>query len=71
MFVQIIVYILPFTSLFVTYFAIPKLFYLQRNIDFQMFQGASHEKSVPIFGGVAIFSGILLSCFWGTFDDIQ
>ena len=68
------IYFAFFTSLFVTYFAIPKVILFAEKYRLSDVPGerASHEKSVPIFGGVAIFSGILLSLlFWGTFGDIQ
>ncbi len=68
------IYFAFFTSLIVTYFAIPKVILFAEKYRLSDVPGerASHEKSVPIFGGVAIFSGILLSLlFWGTFGDIQ
>lgn len=68
------IYFAFFTSLIVTYFSIPKIILFAEKFRLSDVPGerASHEKSVPIFGGVAIFSGILLSLlFWGTFDNIQ
>ena len=33
---------------------------------------ASHNRSIPIFGGIAIFAGIIFSLiFWGKLDNIQ
>ena len=33
---------------------------------------ASHKRSVPIFGGIAIFSGVIFSLiFWANLDNIQ
>ena len=63
-----------FTSLIVTYFAIPKVILFAEKFRLSDVPGerASHEKSVPIFGGIAIFSGILISLlFWSSFNKMQ
>ena len=62
------------TSLIITYFVIPKVIFIAEKFRLSDVPGerASHEKSIPVFGGVAIFSGILISLlFWGVFDKMH
>ena len=62
------------TSLIITYFAIPKVILLSKRFRLSDVPGerASHEGSIPIFGGVAIFVGILFSLlFWSEVANIQ
>ncbi len=63
------------TSFIITYFAIPKIIFFAKKFKYVDVAGerASHEGSVPIFGGVAIFSGIVFSLlFWAKeFENIQ
>jgi len=51
------------TSFVITYFSIPKIIHFSRKSRLYASVGDrdSHEGKIPIFGGVAIFSGILLS----------
>ncbi len=51
------------SSFLITYLAIPKIIYFGKLFGLSDVAGirASHSGSVPIFGGVAIFSGILFS----------
>ena len=67
--------IFPFlTSLVISYIAIPKVITFSRR--FNLFDSAgkraSHEGSVPVFGGIAIFAGLIFSLlFWAEIDRIQ
>ena len=67
--------IFPFlTALIITYVAIPKVIFFSEK--FRLFDAAgkraSHEGSIPIFGGIAIFSGLILSLlFWPKVENIQ
>tara|TARA_B110000495_G_C22996582_1_gene587594 strand:- start:217 stop:1275 length:1059 start_codon:yes stop_codon:yes gene_type:complete len=51
------------TSFIVTYLAIPKIIHFSKLSRLFAFAGGrnSHEGEIPIFGGVAIFAGILFS----------
>jgi len=58
----------------ITYFAIPKVIFFAQKFRLSDVAGkrASHEGSVPIFGGIAIFSGIIFSLlFWTELASIQ
>ena len=62
------------TSLIITYVAIPKVIFFAEKFRLADVPGerASHETSVPIFGGIAIFSGVIFSLlFWGMLDSMQ
>ena len=63
-----------FTALLITYVAIPKVIFFSEKLRLFDSAGkrASHEGSVPIFGGMAIFSGIIFSLlFWAKIESIQ
>jgi UDP-N-acetylmuramyl pentapeptide phosphotransferase/UDP-N-acetylglucosamine-1-phosphate transferase len=58
----------------VTYFFIPKIIFFAQQFRLTDLAGkrASHSGSTPIFGGIAIFSGILFSLlFWAELQEIQ
>ena len=58
-----------FTALLITYVAIPKVIFFSEKLRLFDAAGkrASHEGNVPIFGGIAIFAGIIFSLlFWIT-----
>jgi len=62
------------TSFIVTYFAIPKIIHFSKVSRLFVFGGGrnSHEGGIPIFGGVAIFAGLLFSLiFWTKLEEIQ
>ena len=62
------------TSLIITYVVIPKVIFFADKFRLTDVPGerSSHKRSVPIFGGIAIFSGIIFSLlFWGKLDSIQ
>lgn len=62
------------TSFFITYLAIPKVIFFAEKLRLFDEAGirASHKGSVPIFGGIAIFSGIIFSLlFWADVENIQ
>ena len=62
------------TSFVITYLAIPKVISFAEKFRLSDIPGnrSSHKKSVPIFGGIAIFSGIIFSLlFWANLDNIQ
>ena len=62
------------TSLIITYVAVPKIIFFADKFRLTDAPGerSSHKRSVPIFGGIAIFSGIIFSLlFWGKLDSIQ
>ncbi|MBC8266989.1 MAG: undecaprenyl/decaprenyl-phosphate alpha-N-acetylglucosaminyl 1-phosphate transferase [Flavobacteriales bacterium] len=57
-----------FTSLLITYLVIPKIiqFAESRRLYDNPGERASHEKRIPVFGGIGIFSGIAFALlFWG------
>ena len=62
------------TSFIITYLAIPKVisFAQKYRLSDSPVERASHVSSVPIFGGVAIFSGLIFSLLvWAKVDEIQ
>ncbi|MBT5859071.1 MAG: undecaprenyl/decaprenyl-phosphate alpha-N-acetylglucosaminyl 1-phosphate transferase [Flavobacteriales bacterium] len=67
--------ILPLvTSFVVTFLAIPKIIHFSRLSRLFAFTGErnSHEGEVPVFGGIAIFAGLLFSLiFWSELEEIQ
>ena len=54
----------------ITYLAIPKIIYFSNKLRLHDNPGerASHEGRVPVFGGVAIFAGIIFSLI--SFDKL-
>ena len=62
------------TSFLITYVAIPKVISFAQQFRLTDVAGkrAVHEGSTPIFGGIAIFSGIIFSLlFWAELENIQ
>ena len=62
------------TSFIVTYLSIPKIIHFSKVSRLFAFGGGrnSHEGGIPIFGGVAIFAGLLFSLiFWSELEKIQ
>ena len=62
------------TAFVITYVAIPKVIFFAEKLRLFDEAGirASHKGSVPIFGGIAIFSGIIFSLlFWADVENIQ
>ncbi len=62
------------TSFIITYVAVPKVIFFADKFRLTDVPGerSSHKRSVPIFGGIAIFSGIIFSLiFWSEIDNIQ
>ena len=62
------------TSFIITYVAIPKVIFFSEKFRLADVAGerSSHEGSIPIFGGIAIFSGIICSLlFWSELANIQ
>jgi len=62
------------TAFLITYLAIPKVIFFAEKLRLLDEAGvrASHKGSVPIFGGIAIFSGIIFSLlFWSEIEHIQ
>jgi len=62
------------TAFLITYVAIPKVIFFAEKLRLLDEAGtrASHKGSVPIFGGIAIFSGIIFSLlFWANIENIQ
>ena len=62
------------TSFIVTYLSIPKIIHFSKVSRLFVFGGGrnSHEGGVPIFGGIAIFAGLLFSLiFWTKLEEIQ
>ena len=63
-----------FTAFLITYVAIPKVIFFSEKLRLFDSAGkrASHEGNVPVFGGIAIFSGIIFSLlFWAEIENIQ
>ncbi len=63
-----------FTAFFITYVAIPKVIFFSKKLRLFDSAGkrASHEGRIPVFGGIAIFAGILFSLlFWAEIENIQ
>ena len=62
------------TSFIVTYLTIPKIIHFSNLSRLFAFPGKrnSHEGEIPIFGGIAIFAGLLFSLlFWSKLEEIQ
>ena len=62
------------TAFMITYVAIPKVIFFAEKLRLLDEAGirASHKGSVPIFGGIAIFTGIIFSLlFWADIENIQ
>ena len=62
------------TAFLITYVAIPKVIFFAEKLRLLDEAGirASHKGSTPIFGGIAIFSGIIFSLlFWADIENIQ
>ena len=62
------------TTFLITYLAIPKVIFFAERLRLLDEAGirASHKGSVPIFGGIAIFTGIIFSLlFWADIENIQ
>jgi len=62
------------TSFLITYVAIPKVIFFAEKLRLLDAAGdrSSHKGSVPIFGGIAIFAGIIFSLlFWANIENIQ
>jgi UDP-GlcNAc:undecaprenyl-phosphate GlcNAc-1-phosphate transferase len=62
------------TAFLITYVAIPKVIFFSEKLRLLDEAGirASHKGSVPIFGGIAIFTGIIFSLlFWADIENIQ
>ena len=62
------------TSFIITYVAVPKVIFFADKFRLADVPGerASHKKTVPVFGSIAIFSGIIFSLiFWAEIDKIQ
>ena len=63
-----------FTAFIITYIAIPKVIFFSQKLRLFDSPGkrASHEGSVPVFGGIAIFSGVIFSLLvWTEIENIQ
>jgi UDP-N-acetylmuramyl pentapeptide phosphotransferase/UDP-N-acetylglucosamine-1-phosphate transferase len=62
------------TAFLTTYLAVPKVIFFADKFRLSDVPGdrASHKRSVPIFGSIAIFLGIIFSLlFWAELDNIQ
>ena len=62
------------TAFLITYVAIPKVIFFAEKLRLLDEAGtrSSHKGSVPIFGGIAIFTGIIFSLlFWADIENIQ
>ena len=62
------------TAFLITYFVIPKIIFFTKKLRLFDSAGirASHKGNTPIFGGIAIFSGIIFSLlFWADIENIQ
>ena len=63
-----------FTSLLITYFAIPKVIFFAEKyrLSDKPIERSAHKVRIPVFGGIAIFSGVIFSLlFWAKLDSIQ
>jgi len=63
-----------FTTFLVTFLAIPKLIHFAEKLRVLDNGGdrSSHNGSIPFFGGIAIFTGIICSLlFWADIENIQ
>ena len=62
------------TSFVITFLAIPKIIHFSKKSRLFASIGNrdSHEGKIPIFGGIAIFAGLLFSLiFWSELEEIQ
>ena len=62
------------TAFLITYVAVPKVIFFAEKLRLLDEAGArdSHVGSIPVFGGIAIFSGIIFSLlFWADIENIQ
>ena len=62
------------TAFLVTFLAIPKLIYFAKKLRLLDDGGdrSSHKGSIPFFGGIAIFTGVIFSLlFWADIENIQ
>ena len=62
------------SALLISYLAIPKLIYFAEKLRLLDNGGdrASHHGSIPFFGGIAIFMGVICSLlFWSDIENIQ
>ncbi len=69
-----IVFLSALTSFVITYFAIPKIISFAKKFRLADSAGsrASHQGSVPVFGGVGIFAGFIFSLlFWSNLPNLQ
>ena len=63
-----------FTSFVITFLAIPKIIHFsnQSRLFARTGERDSHKGDIPIFGGIAIFAGILFSLlFWAELEVLQ
>ena len=67
-----IVFLSALTSFAITYFAIPKIISFAKRFRLADSAGsrASHQGSVPVFGGVGIFAGFIFLFFFGQICQI-
>ena len=71
---EIIIFLSAITSFVITFFSIPKIISFSTKFRLSDNAGlrASHQGSVPVFGGVGIFAGFILSLLiWGELANIQ
>ena len=71
---SLIVFLSALTSFVITYFAIPKIISFTKRFRLADSAGerASHQGSVPVFGGVGIFAGFIFSLlFWSDMPNLQ
>ena len=69
-----IVFLSALTSFAITYFAIPKIISFAKRFRLADSAGsrASHQGSIPVFGGVGIFAGFIFSLlFWSDMPNLQ
>ena len=62
------------TAFLITFVAIPKVIFFAERLRLIDLPGerASHKGSVPVFGGIAIFAGLMFSLlFWSELANIQ
>ena len=62
------------TAFLITFVVIPKVIFFAERLRLIDAAGerAAHKGSVPIFGGIAIFSGLMFSLlFWAELENIQ
>ncbi len=71
---SLIVFLSALTSFVITYFTIPKIISFAKRFRLADSAGerASHQGSVPVFGGVCIFAGFIFSLlFWSDMPNLQ